>query len=134
MEVSVADASKQEGKRSTDLLLDLYAHLLSEVWEIVAALTGESIVELLFKHAIGKLRDKYPFLARLSVSQEGVSLEGIRESGRELSAAELHRGLQGLVTHLLDLFSALADGVIGRELFPKVFPKVREAERIISQR
>ena len=41
---------------------------------------------------------------------------------------------QSLVNHLSHLFSALAEGVINKELFPKVFPKFKEAERIISQK
>ncbi len=130
----MAETPKQEGKRSTDLLLDLYSNLLMQVWEIVAALIGESILELLFTHAVLQLKSKYPFLADLSVSGEGVSLEKVREAARDFSPLDFHRGFQGLVTYLLDLFSAFSDGVIGRELFPKVFPKVREAERIISRR
>jgi hypothetical protein len=47
---------------------------------------------------------------------------------------EIHRGFQGLINQLSHLFSALADGVINKELFPKVFSKVKEAERIISQK
>jgi len=39
-----------------------------------------------------------------------------------------------LINHLSQLFSTLAEGVINKELFPRVFPKVKEAERIISQK
>jgi hypothetical protein len=36
--------------------------------------------------------------------------------------------------HLFDLFTTLSEGVISRELFPKVIPKVKEAERVISNK
>ncbi|MBM4347862.1 MAG: hypothetical protein FJ107_06980 [Deltaproteobacteria bacterium] len=122
------------GKWTSDLVLDLYANLLSEVWEVVMALIGEAILELLFNLSIKKIGEKYPFLKPLKVSEEGIFMDEIREDLRNLPPAELHRGFQSLINHLLNLFSALTEGVISREVFPKVFPKVREAERLVSQK
>ena len=130
---SVAKEDKKE-KWSADLVLDLYSNLLAEIWEIVSALVGESILELIFALAIKKLADKYSFLALMKVSEEGISLDGLKENCRNMAPIEIHRGFQGLINHLFQLFSALAEGVINKELFPKVFPKVKEAERIISQK
>jgi hypothetical protein len=104
-----------------------------ELWEIVSALIGEAILAFLFTLAIRKLGEKHPFLLSLEVSEEGVSWEKVKEDCRTVAPAEIHRGFQGLINQLSHLFSALADGVINKELFPKVFPKVKEAERIISQ-
>jgi hypothetical protein len=123
---------KQED-RSPELVL-LYSNLVLEVWEIASELIGEAILALLFNLAIRNLGDKYPFLSSLDVSEEGISTDRMREAGRRVPPPEIHRGFQGFITYLLDLFSALAEGVVSRELFPKVFPKVREAERIISQK
>ncbi len=125
---------EKKGKWSSDLVLDLYAGLLMEVWEIVSALIGEAILEILFSLSIRKLGQKYPFLGSLRVSEEGLSFDEMRGACRTLSPIDLHRGFQGLITHLFEQFSNLAEGVISRELFPKVFPKVKEAERIISQK
>ncbi len=125
---------ERKGRLSSDRILELYSKLLHEVWESVSALIGEGILELLFNCAIRKLGEKYPFLLSLRVSEEGVSTEGVKDECRNVAAAEIHRGFQGLVTHLFDLFSALAEGVVSRELFPKVLPKVREAERIVAQK
>jgi len=122
------------GKWSSDLILDLYSNLLAEIWEVVSALIGEAILAFLFTLAIRKLGEKYPFLNSLKVSEEGVSLEEVREDYRTMAPVEIHRGFQSLVNHLSHLFSALAEGVINKELFPKVFPKFKEAERIISQK
>jgi len=122
------------GKWSSDLVLDLYSDLLMEIWEIVSALIGEAILGLLFALAIQKLGEKYSFLISLKVSEEGICLDGVRDDCRNMAPIEIHRGFQSLITHLFQLFSALAEGVISRELFPKVFPRVREAERIISQK
>jgi hypothetical protein len=131
--VSVAKEDKG-GKWSSDLVLDLYSNLLMEIWESVSALIGETILALLFNLAVRKLGEKYPFLISIKISEEGISLEGMREDCRTVAPIEIHRGFQGLINHLSQLFSALAEGVINKELFPKVFPKVREAERIISQK
>ena len=119
---------------SSDLVLDLYSSLLREIWDIVSELIGEAILALLFTLAIRNLGDKYPFLKSLKVSEEGISMHGVREVCRRVPPVDVHRGFQGFITHLFDLSSALAEGVVSRELFPKVFPKVREAERIISQK
>ena len=124
----------KKGKWSIDLVLDLYSNLLIETWEIVSSLIGEALLALLFTLAIRTLKEKYPFLTSLKVSEEGISWDKMREDCRSMAPIEIHRGFQGLINHLFHLFSALAEGVISRELFPKVFPKVREAERIISSK
>jgi hypothetical protein len=122
------------GKGSSDQVLELYSTLLLEIWEVVSALIGETILTLLFHLAIKKIEGKYPFLTSIHVSEEGVSLEGVKERGRSLPPVEIHRGFQGFITHLFDLFTTLSEGVINRELFPKVIPKVKEAERMISNK
>jgi hypothetical protein len=122
------------GKWSSDLVLDLYSNLLAELWEVVSALIGEAILAILFSLAIRKLGEKYPFLNTIEVSEDGISLDEVREDCRAVAPLEIHRGFQGLINQLSHLFSALADGVINKELFPKVFSKVKEAERIISQK
>jgi hypothetical protein len=124
----------KEGKWSTDFILDLYSKLLMEIWEIVSALIGETILTLLFLSAIRKIGEKYPFLNSLKVSEEGITMDRLKEEGRNLSPLEIHRGFQNLINHLFQIFSALSEGVINKELFPKVFPKVKEAERIIFQK
>jgi len=134
MKMSAGAKEEKGGKWSSDRVLDLYSNLLMEIWEVVSALIGEAILALLFNLAIRKLGEKYSFLIFLKVSEEGISAEGMREHCRNIAPIEVHRGLQGLINHLSHLFSTLAEGVINKELFPKVFPKVREAERIISQK
>ena len=121
----------KKGKLSIDLVLDLYSNLLMEIWEIVSSLVGEAILSLLLNLAIRKLTDKHPFLTSLKVTEEGISWAKMREEGRLLSPIDVHRGFQSLINHLFHLFTELAEGVISRELFPKVFPKVKEAERIL---
>ena len=132
----MAPAMKEDkgGKWSSDLVLDLYSNLLAEIWELVSALIGEAILAFLFTLAIQKLKEKYLFLASMKVSEEGVKLDGVREDCRTVAPIEIHRGFQSLINQLSHLFSALAEGVINKELFPKVFPKVKEADRIISQK
>jgi len=122
------------GKWSSDLVLDLYSNLLAEIWELVSALIGEAILAFLFTLAIQKLEEKYAFLASMKVSEDGINLDGVREDCRTLAPIEIHRGFQSLINQLSHFFSALAEGVINKELFPKVFPKVKEADRIISQK
>ena len=123
---------ENKGKWSSDLVLDLYSSLLAEIWELVSALIGEAILAFLVALAVRKLGEKYPFLNSLTVSEDGISLNKMKDDCRTVAPVEIHRGFQSLINHLSHLFSVLAEGVINKELFPKVFPKVKEAERIIS--
>jgi hypothetical protein len=124
----------KEEKFSSERVLDLYANLTMEIWEIVSALIGEAILGLLFTLAIRKIGEKYPFLNWLKVSEDGISLGEMRKDCRKIAPLEIHRGFQSLINQLSHLFSTLTEGVINKELFPKVLPKVREAERMISQK
>jgi hypothetical protein len=124
----------KEEKFSSDRVLDLYANLTIEIWEIVSALIGEAILSFLFALAIRKIGEKYPFLNSLKVSEEGISLDEVRKDCRKMAPLEIHRGFQSLINQLSHLFSTLTEGVINKELLPKVLPKVREAERMISQK
>jgi len=124
----------KEEKWSSDLIVDLYANLLMEIWGIVSALIGEAVLGFLFTLAIQKVGEKHDFLKSLKASEEGISLDEMRKDCRNIAPAEIHRGFQSLINQLTHLFSALTEGVINKELFPKVLPKVREAERMISQK
>ncbi len=131
----MAQAMKESKEKfSSDRVLDLYANLTMEIWEIVSALIGEAILRFLFALAIRKIGEKYPFLNSLKVSEEGISLDEVRKDCRKIAPLEIHRGFQSLINQLSHLFSALTEGVINKELLPKVLPKVREAERMISQK
>jgi hypothetical protein len=124
----------KEEKFSSDLISDLYTNLLKEIWESVSALIGEVTLTLLFNLAIRKIGEKYPFLNSLRVSEEGLALEEVKKGCRNLPPVEIHRGFQSLINELSHLFSALTEGVITKELLPKVLPKVREAERMVSKK
>src|SRR5512136_2671938 len=134
MRMAQAVRETKEEKFSSDRVLDLYADLTIEIWEIVSALIGEAILSFLFALAIRKIGEKYPFLNSLKVSEEGISLDEVRKDCRKIAPLEIHRGFQSLINQLSHLFSALTEGVINKELFPKVLPKVREAERMVSQK
>jgi hypothetical protein len=124
----------KEEKFSSDLISDLYANLLKAIWESVSAMIGEATLTLLFKLAIRKIGDKYSFLNSVRVSEEGLALEEAKKGCRNLPPVEVHRGFQSLINQLSHLFSVLTEGVITKELLPKVLPKVREAERMVSKK
>lgn len=132
--MAMAKKEDRGGRGPADLILDLYSNLLKEIWEVVSELIGEAILAFLFSLAIRKIGEKYPFLNSMKVSEDGISLEEVREDCRTVAPIDIHRGFQSLINHLSHLFSVLAEGVVNKELFPKVFPKVKEADRIISQK
>ncbi|OGP66032.1 MAG: hypothetical protein A2170_15540 [Deltaproteobacteria bacterium RBG_13_53_10] len=131
--MSHSGKEESKGKWPSDLILELYSSLLAEMWEIVSALVGEAILGLLFASAILQIGQKHPFLLSLRVSEEGIAFEGVNEKCRTMAPLEIHQGFHSLVNHLFHLFSVLTVGVINKELFPRAFPRLKEAERIISQ-
>ncbi len=125
---------RKGGKWSSDLVLEIYYNLLTDIWDIVSALIGETILVILFSLAIKRLESRYSFLTNIMVSEEGIYFDKIKENCRNIQPGEIHRGFQSLINNLINLFSSLAEGVINKEIFPKIFPKVKEAEKIISQK
>ena len=97
MKVTPGEKEEKKVKWSSDLVLGFYSKLLMDIWEIVSALIGEAIVELLFNLAVRRLVEKHPFLSSVKVSEEGISLDGIRQGGQRLTPTELHRGFQRLM-------------------------------------
>jgi hypothetical protein len=124
----------RQGNTPSDVILDLYSGLLLDVWKIASELIGEAILELLFSQTIRRISTKYPFIRSLAVTEEGISIERLADECRTLPPSEIHRGFHSFVTHLFSLFSVLAEGVVSRELFPKVFPRLKEAERRAAQK
>ena len=114
-------------------LIDLYSRLLNEIWEKVSELIGESLLAFLILLTIGRISDKFPILREIRVSEAGISLETIRKQFQDIPPEDLHRAFQGLVKNLFNVFTALAENVINRELFSTVLPKLREAEKMISR-
>lgn len=130
----MAAREESKGRAVSEKLLNLYADLLKEICEEASALIGGGILGLLFKSAIRKTGEKHPFLLSLEISEEGVNLETLREKARGMAPSEIHRGFQNLITQLFDLFTALADGILSRRLFPRVLPTVRQADRMVTQK
>jgi len=84
------------GRWTSDIVLDIYSNLLLEIWEVVSALVGEAILELLFNIAIKKIGEKYKFLNLIKVSEDGIIFNELKEDLRNQSATELHKGFQSL--------------------------------------
>ena len=114
-------------------LIDLYATLLNEIWGKVSELIGESSLAFLMQLTIGRMSDKLPILREIRVSETGISLESMRNQSQDTSPEDIHRAFQGFVKNLFNVFTAITENVINRELFSTVLPKLREAEKMISR-
>ncbi len=114
-------------------LIDLYSRLLNEIWGKVSELIGESLLAFLILLTIGRISDKFPILSGIRVSEAGISLETIRKQFQDIPPEDVHQAFQGFVKNLFNVFTALAENVINRELLSTVLPKLREAEKMISR-
>jgi hypothetical protein len=123
------------GKKKTTVnldLIDLYSSLLREIWGKASELIGESLLAFIIQLTIDRISDKFSILTGVRVSEDGVSLEGMRNQSQDISPEDIHRAFQGFIKNLLNVFTVLTENVINRELFSTVLPKVREAEKMIS--
>ena len=124
------------GKKKTTVnldLIDLYSSLLGEIWGKASELIGESLLAFIIQLTIDRISDKFSILTGVRVSEDGVSLEGMRNQSQDISPEDIHRAFQGFIKNLLNVFTVLTENVINRELFSTVIPKVREAEKMISR-
>lgn len=114
-------------------LIDLYSSLLNEVWGKTSELIGETLLVFFILLIIKRTPDKASILREIRVSEDGISLETVRKQCQDASPDDVHRALQGLVKSLFNVFTVITENVINRELFSTVFPKLREAEKMVSQ-
>jgi len=124
------------GSKKTNVnvdLIDLYSSLLNEIWGKVSELIGESLLEFLILLTIDRTPDKSLILRRIAVSEAGISLETVRNQCQDTPLEDVHRALQGFTKNLFNVFTAITENVINRELFSTVLPKLREAEKMISR-
>ncbi|MFB0507935.1 MAG: hypothetical protein ACETWT_14490 [Thermodesulfobacteriota bacterium] len=124
----------QKKKTTVSLeLIELYSTLLNEIWGKVSELIGESLLAFLMQLTIDRVSDKVSLLKGIRVSEAGISLEAIRDQSKDTSPEDIHRAFQGFVKNLFNAFTAITENVINRELFSTVIPKLREAEKMLSQ-
>ena len=124
------------GKKKVDLnldLIDLYSNLLNEIWGKASELIGETLLAFFILLTIKRTPDKSSILREIRVSEDGISLEAVRKQCQDASPDDVHRALQGLVKNLFNVFTVTTENVINRELFSKVLPKLREAEKMVSR-
>jgi len=124
------------GRKKTDVnldLIDLYSGLLNEIWGKVSELIGEGLLAFLILLTIDRMSDKFSILRGIRVSEAGISLETMRNQCRDTSPEDIHRAFQGFIKSLFNVFTAITENVINRELFSAVLPKLREAEKMISR-
>jgi hypothetical protein len=124
------------GRKKTNVhldLIDLYAGLLNEIWGRVSELIGEGLLEFLILLTIDRTSDKFSILKAIRVSEAGISLETVRKQCQDTPPEDVHRAFSGFIKNLFNVFTAITENVINRELFSTVLPKLREAEKMISR-
>jgi len=114
-------------------LIDLYSSLLNEVWGKASELIGETLLAFFILLTVKRTPDKASILRGIRVSEDGISLETVRQQCQDASPDDVHRALQGLVKNLFNVFTVITENVINRELFSTVLPKLREAEKMVSR-
>lgn len=124
------------GKEKTAIspeLIGLYSSLLTEIWGRASELIGESLLAYFIQLTIDRMANKFSILRGIRVSEAGISLETMRNQCQDIPPEDVHRAFQGFIKNLFNVFTAISENVINRELFSTVLPKLREAEKMISR-
>jgi hypothetical protein len=114
-------------------LIGLYSSLLNEIWGKASELIGESLLAFFILLTIDRMANKFSILRGIRVSEAGISLETMRNQYQDIPPEDVHRAFQGFIKNLFNVFTAISENIINRELFSTVLPKLREAEKMISR-
>ena len=111
------------GEEARALIISVYQDLLTTIFRRASPIVGAITVATLLESSLEEAKERYPFLAAAEVSEEGVSLEGLRREARAVPPRELKAGLEEWVSGLFTAFTVLTGDVIVRQLG-------REVERV----
>lgn len=116
------------GEEARALIISVYQDLLSTIFRRASPIVGPITVATLLESSLADATERYPFLAAVEVSEQGVSLDGLREGAKNIPPRELKAGLEEWVSGLFTAFTILTGDVIVRQLGEEV-ERVRERLR-----
>lgn len=108
----------------TKYIISVYEDLLIDIWNRVSNMIGGITLEVLFTSALKRQSALYPFLEKIEVSVNGISLDALKSISDQIPPGDVKTAFQNLVSELFALFAAMCGDVLIKELSPKL----KEAE------
>lgn len=110
-------------------IVDIFRELLQRLWKRLVGVIGEVPTATIFWGAMWETSRSYPFLTRINVDKEGVSVSSLMDDLNQIERSELRSGMLALVDNTVGLLTDMT----GTILLGKVDPLVQEFKAQIKK-
>ena len=101
-------------------VLEIYEDLLQTIWNRIMPTLGRVTVTAIMQRALVLTAEKYPLIAHLQTTAEGVSFESLRDRLNEEGKLALRDALKELITNLIDILAMLTGDILVRQLLKEI--------------
>lgn len=101
-------------------VLEIYEDLFKTIWNRILPTLGRVTVIAIVERALVLTREKYPSLAHLEVTPEGLSFEILRKRLPEEERMNLREALKELIANLIDILAMLTGDILVRQLLREI--------------
>jgi hypothetical protein len=108
----LAGVTRDPGLGSVESALDLFEEALSSIWQEAQKTLGEVTLTAIANRVLYVTQDKFPELAGLAVSPEGISVLALRKRLNGLKSTELLEPFRFLLIELLRVLGDLTGDVL----------------------
>jgi hypothetical protein len=101
-------------------IVEVYQDLLQTIWEKMLPTLGVITVVAITKRSVIKAGEKYPLIANLIVSEEGISFEAIKERIKQGDKEEIKAAFKHLIATLFDILAKLTGNILIGQLVKEI--------------
>ena len=113
----VSQAKTQARKEE---VLEIYEDLLQTIWDRILPTLGRVTVIAIVERALVLTKERYPSIAHLEVTPNGVSFEILRQRLGEEERMLLREALKELIANLIDILAMLTGDILVRQLLKEI--------------
>lgn len=101
-------------------LLATYDDLFKTIWDRILPTLGRVTLAAIMERTMARTAEKYPLIAKLEVTTEGVSFDALQRSCTDAYNETLHEALKELVANLIHILAMLTGDILVRQLMQEI--------------
>ncbi len=101
-------------------VLEIYEDLLQTIWDRIQPTLGRVTVRAIMERTLVLTRERYPLVAHLQVSSEGLIFDALRQNGNVEEQDLVREALDDVVANLIDILSMLTGDILVRQLMQEI--------------
>jgi hypothetical protein len=119
MAVDEHQKSQPEGTDNTqkEELVNIYVALLDKIWQRAVVVLGVVSMQAIVRHAIHLTVNDYPSMKVVSVNEQGINVDQLRQQSTSLEQDTMRQGFEALILNCFDLLVKLTGEAIASKLF-----------------